>query len=460
MRLTGRTPVPTEVDERPQRTGLDRLHAAMRAGRLDGYRAGVVADELLEAPAPVADAVVAALEPRLDTEPAPALRRRTRRLLARISPDLLRQRAARARREDRPAPMGGRAGRRRLVRHLPLRGIGRRVGRGRPPRRRYVTEGSCSTIEQARARPSPIWSSSTPMFGCGSSSRRRPRCRCSRRRRISSVSRPNRPESAEEPIRPGPAAQPIRPGRVDDVLRADRRSCDARAGGVHFQDLVQVHGVRPSEPVLVPRGWLDGVAAEATDVVARTCHPGTGALVDEDDSLARDGYRPGRPAGRVREGPRRALPVSRLLGCGPVLRSGPREALARRPHRSRQLVCLCRRHHRVKQSPRMGGASCEPTGSPSGPTPPGPPAPDPLDALERVVLAAPAHEVTDVLAPTTARPRCPACSRSPSTTVSTSTTPCARHHRRSRSAAASTPRSPRGDHRRGTRAARAADPPF
>ena len=49
-----------------------------------------------ECPAEVAVAVVAALDPHLDDD-GPTLRRRTRRLLARISPDLLRQRAIRAR---------------------------------------------------------------------------------------------------------------------------------------------------------------------------------------------------------------------------------------------------------------------------------------------------------------------------------------------------------------------------
>ena len=68
----------------------------MAAGQLDGYRAGVVAFELEVAPADVADAIVAALDRHLGDD-ATTLRRRTRVLLERISPDLVRERAKKAR---------------------------------------------------------------------------------------------------------------------------------------------------------------------------------------------------------------------------------------------------------------------------------------------------------------------------------------------------------------------------
>ena len=78
-------------------TGLGGLHDGDGAGRLDAYRAGVVAEELEHAPREVAATVIAALEGHFDTEDGAHLRRRCRRVLTRISPDLLRQRAARAR---------------------------------------------------------------------------------------------------------------------------------------------------------------------------------------------------------------------------------------------------------------------------------------------------------------------------------------------------------------------------
>ncbi len=81
-------------------TGLGGLHEAMWSGRLDAYRASVVTTELDEAPPEVRATVVAALESRFDTEDASHLRRRCRRVLARISPDLLRQKAVRVRAES------------------------------------------------------------------------------------------------------------------------------------------------------------------------------------------------------------------------------------------------------------------------------------------------------------------------------------------------------------------------
>ena len=80
-------------------SGLSGLHTAMVEGHLDAYRAGVVAEELAEAPTEVAEAVVGVLAPHLGVETPVQLRRRCRRTLARISPDLLRQRAKRAREE-------------------------------------------------------------------------------------------------------------------------------------------------------------------------------------------------------------------------------------------------------------------------------------------------------------------------------------------------------------------------
>ena len=97
MRLAAnRVPVPAEVKDPPETSGLGGLHTAMTDGTLDGYRASVVAFELDYAPADVAHAVVTALTPHLGQD-CTALRQRTRRLIARISPDLLRQRAQRAR---------------------------------------------------------------------------------------------------------------------------------------------------------------------------------------------------------------------------------------------------------------------------------------------------------------------------------------------------------------------------
>ena len=93
---TGRVPVEAGTRDVPEASGLGRLHEAMANGRLDAHRAGVIAFELEVAPPAVADAILAALSGHLGDD-APALRRRTRVLLSRISPDLVRERAKRAR---------------------------------------------------------------------------------------------------------------------------------------------------------------------------------------------------------------------------------------------------------------------------------------------------------------------------------------------------------------------------
>ena len=132
--------------------GLGGLHEAMVEGVLDGYRASVVADELAEAPPDVAAAVVQVLAPHLGLEPPAALRSRCRRALARISPDLLVERARRARE---------RCGLRRWVEEP---GVDRWEGTFPSERaaegwaavdalaRRYVAEGRCDTVEAARGR--------------------------------------------------------------------------------------------------------------------------------------------------------------------------------------------------------------------------------------------------------------------------------------------------------------------
>ena len=92
VRLAADGPTGTDTE-----TGLGGLHDVMRRGDLDAYRAGVVAEELEEAPAQVVAAVVATLGDHLITDAAPQLRRRCRTVLSRISPDLVRERAKRAR---------------------------------------------------------------------------------------------------------------------------------------------------------------------------------------------------------------------------------------------------------------------------------------------------------------------------------------------------------------------------
>lgn len=133
-------------------TGLGGLHAAMGQGRLDASRAHVVAAELEECPVDVRRTVVAALDEWFEREDAARLRRRVRRLVAAIDPDLLRQRAERAR-----AATG-------LRRWVDEPGVDTWLGtfpseeaRGAwaaidALAQRYVDDGTCARIDRARAR--------------------------------------------------------------------------------------------------------------------------------------------------------------------------------------------------------------------------------------------------------------------------------------------------------------------
>jgi hypothetical protein len=133
-------------------TGLGGLHAAMGDGRLDAYRAQVVAHELEECPAEVAATVVDALDEHFMREDAGRLRRRARRLLAGISPDLLRRRAERARSESG------------LRRWVDEPGVDTWLGTFPSEEARtawaaidalaqqYLTDGTCATIDRARAK--------------------------------------------------------------------------------------------------------------------------------------------------------------------------------------------------------------------------------------------------------------------------------------------------------------------
>ena len=133
-------------------TGLGGLHAAMRTGRLDAYRASVVADELEHAPAPVAATVVAALEGHFATEDGTHLRRRCRRVLTRISPDLLHQRAARARAESRLRRWADEPGVDHWEGTFPSEEAAQAWAAIDALARQYVSDGVCSSIERARAK--------------------------------------------------------------------------------------------------------------------------------------------------------------------------------------------------------------------------------------------------------------------------------------------------------------------
>ncbi|MBM6400691.1 HNH endonuclease signature motif containing protein [Phycicoccus sonneratiae] len=297
-------------------TGLAGLHRAMAEGRLDGYRAQVVAFELEEVPAQVAATVVATLSDWFELEDAGHLRRRTRRLLAQISPDLLRQRAVRARAASS------------LRRWVDEPGVD--TWHGTFPSeeacaawaaidalaQRYVAEGVCERVDRARAKALTDLVTQQATIDL-------------------------------QVVLTTPADTPDHPAHPAELAPG--------AAG----DLVQVGTARAGEPMLVPCDWLAAAVAATTitghDHTGRprllACDTGTGAPVDPDGDLSGSGYRPSaRLAAFVRARDRHC----RFPGCSVAARfcdldhvrpwpTGPTSAL--------NLACLCRRHHRTKQRP-------------------------------------------------------------------------------------------------------------
>ncbi|HET6967972.1 MAG TPA: HNH endonuclease signature motif containing protein [Ornithinibacter sp.] len=346
-------------------TGLGGLHEAMRTGRLDPYRAGVVAEELEQAPPEVRATVVAALAGHLAVEDGAHLRRRCRRALARISPDLLRQRAVRARAQSGLRRWAEEPGVDRWEGTFPSEDAARAWAAIDALARRYVAEQVCATIERARAQaltdlvaghatvetvvtltvPATALPEDGRTVATGPEARPVPQ-----------------PRSATDPdVRPGPAG-----------TRSD----------VGDGDLVEVTGLHGTQPVLVSRTWLATTVADQHSLDTASCHPLTGALLDQDH--APDAHEDAAPVGAHTEheieaddghdvrvaavvGADRYRPAARLVklvrardrrcrfpGCTVAavfcdldhVRPWPLG-----PTTAENLMCLCRRHHRVKQRP-------------------------------------------------------------------------------------------------------------
>ena len=344
---------------RATETGLGGLHAAMASGRLDAYRAGVVAEELEHAPAEVAATVVAALEGHFETEDGTHLRRRCRRVLTRISPDLLHQRAARARSECGLRRWADEPGVDRWEGTFPSEEAARAWAAIDALARQYVSDGVCSSIERARAKAltdlvagnatidtiitvtvpaTAVPATAVPATavpGTAAPGTAVPVAALAGEPGTRAVAdaavcaRDDEPETPQTPATP-----------VDTVIGGDA--------------LVEVTGPGAGEPVLVSHQWLTDSLETASAVQVASCHPVTGALLDDDPAAAAPDADPvarvvccrGRvrrrllpalhPDGETDPSPRPALPVPRLQHRRRLLRPRPRPTLAARPHPRRQ----------------------------------------------------------------------------------------------------------------------------
>jgi hypothetical protein len=449
-------------DGTPTASGLGRLHDAMAAGRLDSYRASVVADELDLAPPEVAESVVTALEQWFEDSDAAALRRRCRRVLARVSPELLRERARRARSESRLERWASEPGVDTWHGTFPSEEAARAWAAVDALAQRYVADGTCERIDRARAKaltdlvegnatvdvrvlltvpasslgsapaaaPGPV--EDPPEHPPGPAPR--PGARGS-----GPVEGPPEPAPrvapasggvegrAEQTPRPGARGSGPVEGPPEPAPRRVARASLLEPTGVdRSADLVEVGGLRPGEPLLARRDWLAAAVAQTrTDTVdvpghprkggsadssgrrgvadsvgsadhggLGWCDPGSGGLVDPLDELATDAYRPGsRLAALVRTRDGRC----RFPGCHVAARFCDIDHVRPWPlgrTSASNLMCLCRRHHRVKQRP--GWKVClagDGTVSWIDPTGRGR-VTRPIDALDRVVLPARPGEAT------------------------------------------------------------------
>ena len=417
VRLAADGPAGTSTE-----TGLAGLHEEMRLGRLDSYRAGVVSDELEEAPPQVCAAVVAALSQHFGVETAAQLRRRCRRVLARISPDLLRQRARRAREQCGLRRWVEEPGVDRWEGTFPSEDAARAWAAVDALAQRLVADGTCDRIDRARAQalidlvtgsatidavitltvPADVAQRSdddgdgpsdhgamprevaeagpvaverqfirATADGTGSITERHsdrtaattatqqlvdgtgPEATATEqlvdRVRVTSVSVPDA-SAADAPT--GPPPDP------DSRQRAGARACETpnhgsagrRRAPDSADDLVEVWNGRSTDPMLVPREFLDQLLrCRGSTVVQKSCDPGTGALLDPSASTA---YRPPPSlAALIRQRDGRC----RFPGCH--VNAGFCDIDHVRPWPSgptdwANLVCLCRRHHRIKQ--RLG----------------------------------------------------------------------------------------------------------
>jgi len=399
-------------------TGLRALHEAMAAGRLDSYRAGVLADELEQAPAEVAAAVVQALHGSLDHETGPQLRARCRRVLATISPDLLRQRAPRARESCRLRRWAQEPGVDQWEGTFPSEDAARAWAAIDARAHQLRADGTCPRIERARAQalidlvtgsatittvltltvpaeatngdgdhmsptgtaaadaaPAGARTAITDDGTAGGATHDRTAGGATHDRTAGS---PTHDRTAGSPTNDRTAGSPTndrtagsatervaRPtgahttglpstteARLPDAPTAGApapRSAGGATSAPAPDDLVEVTVSGIAQPVLVTRAFLHVVAKALQEPTAtRACHPLSGALLGSAGSAA---YRPpAAVAALVRQRDGRC----RFPGCHVNARFCDLDHVRPWPAGRTEptnLICLCRRHHRIKQRP-------------------------------------------------------------------------------------------------------------
>ncbi|MEO6789672.1 MAG: hypothetical protein ABI249_05615, partial [Ornithinibacter sp.] len=130
---------------------MPSLHHAMAAGLLDGWRAGLVGEELFDAPDHVAGSVSASVVDQLPGRSGAEVRRRVRCAVAKVDEQWLRQRVDRARRDRSVRRWAHEPGVDAWFGTFPAERSALAWAAVDDVAQRYRKDGSCETLDQARA---------------------------------------------------------------------------------------------------------------------------------------------------------------------------------------------------------------------------------------------------------------------------------------------------------------------
>ena len=356
---------------------------AMGAGRVDAYRAGIIAGELREAPRAVCDAVLARIDGSLG-QPGGVLRRRTRRALEIVDPDWLVTKALRARSDLglRMVPNGDSTDTWTAI--LPTE-QSRHAWAGIEPLAKQLRDTQGITLDQARAQAMTqlILGHCSGTFHLhlavptDQAHELAARLNGQPGRSLSSAAADDVGDGAvlAPYARDGQIGTPPAVATTDIASRSLGRDGGLVAAG-KVNDWAVVTGLGTPGTTIVPGDWLSKVVAGqhgtvTVDVIG--CDPTTGGFTTNrvpvpvsvrspgktgpaqqprsTPALSTDAYRP-TPA--IRAYVKARDQYCRFPGCSTSAYYTDLDHVRPWPAGPTQpdnLACLCRRHHRVKQRP-------------------------------------------------------------------------------------------------------------